>query len=212
MCPLEDSQQPLPRSSTDTDTNRNDIIQTCETYHLTSKNCLLMMIKLPFRKKYLYYFEQEYFVYITDRQVNCPPIKFWYWHIRYISPISDVWPTVHSTLRPLHRRGLRAHLSLALWVALVLHGNWIYFLLNIFKAKYISGPIPHHCDGPRFHLHPGPDVSWQVIIYKKLNFDLKYWVSHFPPGNSVFYYLGHFISPQHSRVLSKLLIYRYNFI
>ena len=141
MCPLEDSQQRqrLPRSSTDTDTNMNDKIQTCETYHLTSKNCLLMMIKLPFRKKYLCYFEQEYRILcLYHRQANkLPPIKFWYWHMRHISPTPDVWPAVHSALRPLHRHGLRAHLSLALWLALVLHGNWIYFLLKYFQGQVL---------------------------------------------------------------------------
>ena len=44
----------------------------------------------------------------------------------------------------------------SLWCSTVIG---LIFCLNIFKAKYISGPIPHHCDGPRFHLHPGPDVS-----------------------------------------------------
>ena len=158
MCPLEDSQQPLPRSSTDTDTNMNDIIQTCETYHLTSKNCLLMMIKLPFRKKYLYYFEQEYFVYTSKYKL--PPIKFWYWHMRHISATPDVRPAVHSALRPLHRRGLRAHLSLALWVALVLHGNWIYFLLKYFQGQIYFRSNTSSLWRPSF---PSTPWSWCLL-------------------------------------------------
>ena len=161
MCPLEDSQQPLPRSSTDTDTNMNDIIQTCETYHLTSKNCLLRMIKLSFRKIYLCYFEQEYLLCLYHRQTNeLPPVKFWYWHMRYISPISDVWPTVHSTLRPLHRRGLRAHLSLALWVALVLHGNWINFLLKYFQGQIYFRSNTSSLWRPSF---PSTPWSWCLL-------------------------------------------------
>ena len=64
------------------------------------------------------------------------------------------------------------------------------FVGQIFcNAYFFSGPVPDHRDSPRLHLHPGPDVSWQVITNsdnKKQNFFPKYF--HFrrsSRGNSV---------------------------
>ena len=62
-------------------------------------------------------------------------------HIAY----SDVGPAVHLALRPLHHGRLRAHLRVAVRVAVVL-----------------QRAVPHHRHRPRLHLHPRPHVPRQV--------------------------------------------------
>lgn len=64
---------------------------------------------------------------------------------RYYPAYSDVGPAVHLALRPLHHGRLRAHLRVAVRVAVVL-----------------QRAVPHHRHRPRLHLHPRPHVPRQV--------------------------------------------------
>ena len=162
------------------------------------------MIKLLFRNKYLYfgaeivcfYHRQEWITPINLLHLSCPTC---------CSSCSACPSRPRTTPSP--PSGLLGRCGAQRWETI--------FWSNIFWCLVFSGPVPDHRDSPRLHLHPGPDVSWQVITVTTRNKILS-WnisISVFLPREFCFIILvGHFISPQHSGVISKLLIYLDNFV
>ena len=163
------------------------------------------MIKLLFRNKYLYfgaeivcfYHRQEWITPNKSVSSQMSDLLFILLCVPFTAAdyaLTSVWPFG------------------SLWCSTVMG---LFLGANIFWCLVFSGPVPDHRDSPRLHLHPGPDVSWQVITVTTRNKILS-WnisISVFLPREFCFIILvGHFISPQHSRVISKLLIYLDNFV
>ena len=142
------------------------------------------MIKLLFRNKYLYFGAKIVcFCHRQDQEWMSPINLF---HLRCLICCSScsACPSPPRTT-PSRPSGLLGRCGAQRWMDL--------FFGQIFRnAYFFSGPVPDHRDSPRLHLHPGPDVSWQVITLTTRNKILS-WnisISVLCPKGILFYYPG----------------------